>query len=384
MADCPLFTPAQERQAAVALRRARVDRWAALLGYPPLVPAICASLRARLEIDETLARALDQLEIDAERFRLRRSLAHEAQFKQACAKLGADLTDLDVDSQAAERLVADVERIASQSREALSIEVARMPGDSRPFRLYLADCRKAQRHVRTLTNRFVTANLRLAVSLARRLAQGRLPMQDAIQEANIGLLKAVERFDHRRGFRFSTYASWWIRHAVSRAISNKGQQVRLPVHIQDVRQKLTRARRKHLAVHGHEPSVEQLADETGLPLAKIDKAMRVASGPVISLDAPSAGGDGPAVVDALEDEDERELSGLLEMQELEAGLDDAIAKLRPIEAEILRLRYGLRETKPLTLREIGEHYALSRERIRQLQAQAVAQVRQELGRMQLL
>ncbi|PRQ06080.1 sigma-70 family RNA polymerase sigma factor [Enhygromyxa salina] len=378
------FSPTREHEAAVALRQARVDRWAALLGYPPLVPAICALIVSRMELSAAQQRGLEQLEVDAEQFRRRRCSASEGQFTQTGRELALGLPDIDVDGEVAELLVADVERIASHSRETLSITVARMPGDSRPFRVYLAGCRRTHRQVRKLTNEFVQANLRLVVSLAGRLARGRLPIQDAIQEGNIGLLKAVERYDHRRGFRFSTYASWWIRHAVSRASYNKGQQVRVPVHVHEVRQKLSRVTRSYLALHGREPSVEQLADETGLPLAKIEKVMRVAARPVVSLDAPSSLADGRAAVDVLEDPNAQQPGDLLVDRELEAGIEDALAKLGPMDAEILRLRYGLRETQPETLREIGERYALSRERIRQLQAQAVEQVRQELGRMQLL
>jgi RNA polymerase primary sigma factor len=384
MGSYPTFTAEQEHHAALELCQARVDRWTALLGYPPLVPKIRLLLEARMKLSDALRSALARLETDADQFRVRRSLANQAQFERTCAELGACLPDLDLDSELAELLVADVERIAANQREGLSIAVSRMPTDSRPFRVYLAACRRAQARVRALTNTFVKANLRLVVSLAQRLAHGRMAIQDVIQEGNIGLIKAVERFDHRRGFRFSTYASWWIRHAVSRGIYNKSRQVRVPVHVHDVHQKLTRVRRRYLAQHGHEPSAAQLADETGLPLAKIEKVLQIGIGPVVSLDAPTSQADGRAAVDLLEDENGQPPGWWLESEELERGLEDALAQLRPMEAEILRLRYGLRDTTPQTLREIGEHYALSRERIRQLQEKAVARVRDELDRMQVL
>ena len=281
-------------------------------------------------------------------------------------------------------LIADVERIANNDREGLTIEVARMPGDSRPFRNYLASCREAHRRARRLSERFTKANLRLVVSLARRLSRGQLSLQDLIQEGNIGLIKAVERFDHRRGFRFSTYASWWIRHAISRAIYNKGRHVRLPVHVHDASQKITKARRLYLARHGREPSVEELARETGLADAKVERILRLASGPILSLDVPASRADDRPAVDMLEDDLAVGPGSALEATELEHALEEALELLRPMEADILRRRYGLEDTEPETLREIGERYALSRERIRQLQERAIVHVRDEFQRLRLL
>jgi RNA polymerase primary sigma factor len=382
--ECPIFTPEQELGAAVELRAARMDRWSALLRYPPLVPAIRTLLSQRLELGEELALLLPELEWSAEEFRLRRTLANESQLSELCKRAGVLLPDLDIDSELAELLIADVERIANNKRDGLTLEVSRMPGDSRPFRVYLGSCRKAQQRVRRLTNDFAKANLRLVVSLARRLAHGRLPLPDLVQEGNIGLLKAIERFDPRRGFRFSTYASWWIRHSISRAIYNKSRQVRLPVHVHDVQQKLSRARRLFLAQNGREPSVDELARDTGIPAAKVEKISCVDLAPIISLDAPSSHNDDRAAIDLLEDERGATPDSELEAHEVGLGLEDALASLRPMEADILRRRFGLDGTQPETLREIGERYALSRERIRQLQERAVGSIRAELSRMQLL
>lgn len=384
MGDCPTFTPEQELAASVALRAARSDRWAALLCYPPLVPAIRALLGQRLELGDELTALLPELELRAEEFRLRRTLANESLFGELCKRAGVLLPDLDIDSELAELLIADVERIAKNERDGLTLEVSRMPGDSRPFRLYLGTCRKAQQRVRRLTNEFAKANLRLVVSLARRLAHGRLPLPDLVQEGNIGLLKAVERFDPRRGFRFSTYASWWIRHSISRAIYNKSRQVRLPVHVHDVQQKLSRARRLFLAQNGREPSVDELARDTGIPAAKVEKIIRVDLAPIISLDAPSSRTDDRAAIELLEDEQGATPDWELEALEIGMGLEDALASLRPMEADILRRRFGLDGGQPETLREIGERYALSRERIRQLQERAVGNIRAEFSRLQLL
>jgi RNA polymerase primary sigma factor len=383
MTKCRPFSPEQELAASLELRAARRDRWAALLGYPPLVPALRKLLGARLDLGDELAQLLLALEHHAEAFRQHRTSTNESQFAELCKRAGALLPDLDVDSELAELLIADVERIASNERRGLTLEVSRIPGDSRPFRIYLGATRAAQRRVRRLTDEFARANLRLVINLARRFAHGRLPLADLVQEGNIGLLKAIERFDPHRGFRFSTYAGWWIRHAISRAICNKSRQVRLPVHVHEVQQKLSRARRLFLTQNGREPSVEELAHATGIPIAKVEKVIRLDLVPLISLDGASSYDD-HAAIDQLEDVRSAPPDGELEGQQIGLGLEDALARLRPMEADILRRRYGLDGRPPETLREIGEHYALSRERIRQLQERAVGQVRAELSRMQLL
>jgi RNA polymerase primary sigma factor len=383
MGKCPIFTPEQELAASVELRAARSDRWTALLSYAPLVPAIRKLLDARLELDDEIAQLLVTLERSAEAFLLHRTSAKESQLGELCKRAGVLLLDLDLDSELAELLIADVERIANNQRDGLTLEVSRIPGDSRPFRVYLCSCRREQRRVRRLTDEFAKANLRLVVSLARRLGRGRLPLPDLVQEGNLGLLKAIERFDPRRGFRFSTYASWWIRHSVTRAIVNKSRQVRLPGHVQEVQRRLSHARRLFLTQNGSEPSVEELAHQTGIPVAKVEKVVRVDRGLILSLDGPSSHDDHPAT-DWLEDERSAAPDGELEAQQIGLGLEDALASLRPMEADILRRRYGLDGGRPETLREIGEHYALSRERIRQLQERAVGHMRAELSRMQLL
>ncbi|MFV8751007.1 sigma-70 family RNA polymerase sigma factor [Nannocystaceae bacterium ST9] len=384
MGECPTFTVEQEQAAAEQLWVARAARWAALLGYPPLVPGIRAAIAKTLEIDANCEVLLERVGVSGEEFRLRRTLANEAEFAEACKLAADELAKFDIDCELAERLIADVERLARNEREGLVLDIPRMPGDSRPFRGYLERCRVAQARVRRLVHQFARANLRLVVSLARRLALGRLPLQDLIQEGNLGLLKAIDRFDHRRGFRFSTYAAWWIRHAISRAIYNKARQVRLPVHVHDVQQKIARTRRNYEVSRGREPTLDELALETGVPAAKLDKIVALELGPILSLDAPVSRADERTGVDLLEDEDGPLPGFPLEAEEIAEGLEAALAVLKPMEADILRRRFGLAGSKQETLREIGDRYALSRERIRQLQERAVGRIREEFDRMELL
>jgi RNA polymerase primary sigma factor len=198
-------------------------------------------------------------------------------------------------------------------------------------------------------------------------------------------MKAVDRFDHRKGFRFSTYGSWWIRHAISRAIADKGREVRLPVHMIDAHHKLTKARREFEMMHGREPGVEDLVKQTGLASDKIERMGTVIFDQAVSLDRPVSDDDGRRVVDFLEDTESDAPGDSLEAEALSEQVREVITQLRPIEADILRKRFGLDDSgDELTLKEIGEQYSLSRERIRQLQEQALGKIRRELKRREVV
>jgi RNA polymerase primary sigma factor len=251
---------------------------------------------------------------------------------------------------------------------------------------WLRRVQQANRAAADARNDFVKANLRLVVSIARRFNHGRMALADLIQEGNIGLMKAVERYDYRRGFRFSTYASWWIRHAISRALADKGREVRLPVHMIDAQHRLTKARRQLTGKLGRNPTTEELAEATNMPADKVEKMRSWLLEQSVSIDKPVGDDEGRVLGEVLEDPD-REVGSPtddLEWTALTTEVQELLRELRPIEADILRQRFGLGTEQELTLKEIGDKYNLSRERIRQLQEQALSKMRRALARRDLL
>jgi RNA polymerase primary sigma factor len=226
---------------------------------------------------------------------------------------------------------------------------------------------------------FIQANLRLVVAIARRYDRGQMPLIDLIQEGNLGLIKAVERFDYRRGFRFSTYASWWIRHAIGRALADKGHAVRVPVHALDTQHRLMRAAEMIGLRLGRAPTDEELAKEAGIDCRRLAKARKHPVVPVCSLDREISDSDDRRYIDLLADEECKSPFESTMLRAWTAEMDKVLGMLTPMEQSIIRWRYGLGDGEEMTLKEIGDHYNLSRERIRQLQEQALRKIRRHLS-----
>jgi RNA polymerase primary sigma factor len=247
---------------------------------------------------------------------------------------------------------------------------------------YIDHVRQAHRDAMNLRDEFVRANLRLVVTMARRYDRGGMPLADLIQEGNLGLMHAVSRFDYRRGLRFSTYACWWIRHAIGRALADKARAVRIPVHMLEAQQQLEKVRQALVGELGRPPTPQELAKAARVPLAKLNQMHRYIMGQPMSLDRPVHDDDDRSFGDTMADPDSEEHSPAdnLTTQTLTTQIKRLLHYLSPIEADVLTKRFGLGDDEERTFREIGDHYHLSRERIRQIQNSALDKLKRALER----
>jgi RNA polymerase primary sigma factor len=350
LAGCHRLNPREEIELALELRAARLGAWEAFFRAP--LGDVVEVAMANIDADRRPT---------AEAHKLARALADGAPAKVAVA----------IEAAADAFAAADRDGVAAAAVLENVVAGLRDPAVRRA-------CEAATTAARRIRDRFVACNLGLVVVIARRYERRHLSLGDLIQEGNTGLLKAVDRFDPDRGFRFSTYAVWWIRHAIGRALSDKSREIRLPVHVAERQQTVLRARSTLEAHHGRPPTVPELAKATGFTEDKVEDLLSVE---YTRAAAVKRGTQSMAPLEVEEIACSPELEDeALDADVLELGLRQAMRDLPAIQQDVLRRRFGLGGDEPMTLREVGEIHRLSRERIRQLQERALKALRKEFRR----
>jgi len=253
------------------------------------------------------------------------------------------------------------------AQHVLESDIEMSPQRRKDLRMVVRDGGRARNHL-------LVANLRLVVSLAKRYTGRGMPLLDLIQEGNLGLIRAVEKFDYTKGFKFSTYATWWIRQAISRGMADQGRTIRLPVHLVEQVNKLSRLKRELHQQLGRDATLAELANESGIPEEKIADLLDHARDPV-SLDMPVGSDEEAPLGDFIEDAESTSAEAAVVAGFMHDDINRVLRTLDDREQTVVRLRYGLDDGRPRTLDEIGRHFGISRERVRQIERDSMAKLR---------
>ncbi len=291
---------------------------------------------------------------------------------------GSDLKDIEEDAKNYD-MAENMEKLFSQ--EGLAIddpvrmylkEIGKIPLLTPERETYLAE--RINVGDKAAKDELIEANLRLVVSIAKRHIGKGMYFLDLIQEGNLGLIKAVEKFDYSKGYKFSTYATWWIRQAITRAIADQARTIRIPVHMVETIHKVSRAARQLLQEFGREPTTDEIAESLGMTADKVREIMKIAQDPV-SLETPIGEEEDSHLGDFVEDNDSPAPSDSASYSLLREQLCNILHTLTPREEHVIKLRFGLEDGRPRTLEEVGKQFQITRERIRQIEAKALRKLR---------
>lgn len=285
----------------------------------------------------------------------------------------ADLDLSDINLQDDLEMALDIEGISIDDPVKVYLkEIGRVPLLSAEEEIELAE--KITQGNKRAKSRLIEANLRLVVSIAKRYVGRGMQFLDLIQEGNLGLIKAVDKFDHTKGFKFSTYATWWIRQSITRAIADQARTIRIPVHMVETITKVKKASSQLLFKNGRDPSPEEISAELNLPIEKVREIMRIAQDPV-SLETPIGEEEDSHLGDFIPDDDAPAPADAASLILLKEKLGEVLSTLTEREEKVLRLRFGLEDGRSRTLEEVGKEFDVTRERIRQIEAKALRKLR---------
>jgi RNA polymerase primary sigma factor len=353
-----------------------------------LTPAnVAPTLEALAEIERRAARLEEwRGQVRARRLAAARRERLERRISETSGWIAATLAELPIRPALVDELVAELRQVEQDfaavekqrpgpaRAEAMRAVVARAGVPRDTFRRLAERVRQHHDALLAIKHELLEANLRLVVSVAKRYGGRGLSLLDLIQEGNIGLMKAVDRFQYRRGFKFSTYATWWVRQSITRAVADYGRTIRLPVHVIESLNRLNRERRTLAHEIGRDPTPKELAERLKIPLGKVQLLLEAVRQPA-SLDVPVGEGEETPLGNLLPSAATPSPEEVVSAGELATEVERAMAPLTPREREILRLRYGLGTDREHTLEEIGRRLSLTRERVRQIEAKAVAKMR---------